>query len=138
MLVEIRSEISSLTKRSLYDAHELGMVEVNYPINVDYALLIDDIGLNSLGIDQGDILLIEKARWVTSPVQLVVAVIDDEMIARVFTQHKDESIHLLADNVDDIVVYPDDIKIIGLSLYVIKPDTGGIKPINAEDMLLKR
>ncbi|KXG42849.1 S24 family peptidase [Tepidibacillus decaturensis] len=138
MLIEIRSNISSLTKRGLYDAYEMGMVEANYPINVDYALQINDYGLNSLGIDQGDILLVERVRWVSSPIQLVVAVMDDEMVARVFTQREDESIHLLADGVEDIVVYPDELNIIGTCLYFIKPETGEIKTINAEDMLIKR
>ncbi|WP_339063630.1 S24 family peptidase [Tepidibacillus marianensis] len=137
MLVEIRSEISSITKKSLYNAVEIGLVEVNYPINVDYALQINDYGLNSLGIDQGDILLVERVRWVSSPIQLVVAVIDDEMIARVFTQNEDESIHLLADGVEDIVVYPDELNIIGTILYYLKPETGEIKLINAENLLLK-
>lgn len=137
MLVEIRAEISSLSMSNLYNINEIGLVEVNYPISLDYALQMNDDGLKSLGIEQGDILLVERLRWVSSPVQVVVAVIDDEMIARVFTQHKDESIHLKADNVPDIVVYPDELKIIGTSLYFMKCDTGEIKSINTENMIVK-
>ena len=73
------------------------------------------------GIDDGDLILLRQQNTADYN-QIVVALIEDEATLKRYRPHPDGTIHLHPENqeMDDIVVYPDECIIQGVAVKVLK------------------
>lgn len=73
------------------------------------------------GIDDGDLILVRQQNTAEHN-QIVIALIEDEATLKRYRPHPDGTIHLHPENqeMDDIVVYPDECIIQGVAVKVLK------------------